>query len=90
MRSFHSMGLKHSPGIFEKGGSMKLTRDENPKELKTLYGHLKPATGWGQVRCRAWDSEKKWRCTLEKYHPMPHAAHAFWFLSAIWDDEVVR
>ncbi len=69
---------------------MKLTRADNPEEIMARYGHLKPATGWGKVRCRTWDSEKKYRCTLELFHSGPHAAHAFRFLSAVWDDEAVR
>lgn len=64
---------------------MRLTVEENPETIKR-YGHLRPASRWGSVRCGVRCPGTSRSCTLEKGHRGPHAAHGmFKRVVAVWD-----
>jgi hypothetical protein len=67
---------------------MKLTIEENRETIKR-YGHIKPASRWGTVRCSSRCPGSSRTCTLEKDHRGPHVAHGrFNRVVAVWGEGV--
>ena len=67
---------------------MKLTIEENRETIKR-YGHIKPASRWGSVRCSAKCPGSSRTCTLEEGHRGPHVAHGkFNRVVAVWGEGV--
>jgi len=64
---------------------VKLTVEENRETIKR-YGHIRPASRWGSVRCFARCPGNSRTCTLEVDHNGPHVAHGiFRQVVAVWD-----
>ncbi|MEK6766114.1 MAG: hypothetical protein AABY49_07840 [Planctomycetota bacterium] len=66
---------------------MKITRNENPKEIKQ-YDHIKPAPTFSH-QCQRRLRGSMFMCTQPLGHSGPHIAHAGLFkkvVAAVWDN----
>jgi hypothetical protein len=66
---------------------MRLTAKDNPETIRR-YGHIRPASGWGVLRCSVRLPGTSRACTLEDGHTGPHVTHgAFKRVVAVWEGE---